>query len=125
MAASGITAAPEKDISSVGVSDSVEKVKRLGFAWPQWSLRSMFESGYSSHRIVALEGMRGFAALFVFFVHFYSLFGANAQPHSLLRGAMHFAGQVGNTGVDIFFVISGFLMYGIVLRKPTSPKDWE
>jgi len=119
MAASGITAAPEKDISSVGVSDSVEKVKRLGFAWPQWSLRSMFESADSSHRIIALEGMRGFAALFVFFVHFYSLFGANAQPHSLLRGAIHFAGQVGNTGVDIFFVISGFLMYGIVLRKPT------
>ena len=27
----------------------------------------------------------------------------------------HFVGSMGNTGVDIFFVISGFLMYGIVM----------
>jgi len=119
MVASGITAAPQGAMSPVGVCNSVEQVRSSGFAWLQLSLRSMFDSGYSSHRIVALEGMRGFAALFVFFVHFYSLFGSYARPQSLLRGAMHFAGQVGNTGVDIFFVISGFLMYGIVIRKPT------
>lgn len=70
--------------------------------------------------MLALEGMRGVAALMVFFVHFYALVGLPyTHPGSALRAVTYFAGVVGNLGVDIFFVISGFLMYGIVMRKPT------
>lgn len=64
--------------------------------------------------------MRGVAALMVFFVHFYALLGLlYTSPGSWLREAAQFAGVVGNVGVDIFFVISGFLMYGSVIRKRT------
>lgn len=79
----------------------------------------LFESPPSPQRLLALEGMRGVAALMVFFVHFYALLGLYSLSGSWLHGATHFAGIVGNVGVDIFFVISGFLMYGIVMRKPT------
>ncbi len=83
------------------------------------SLARLFESPPSSQRILAMEGMRGVAALMVFFVHFYALLGLYSQSGSWVHRATHFAGIVGNVGVDIFFVISGFLMYGIVMRKPT------
>ena len=69
--------------------------------------------------MLALEGMRGVAALMVFFVHFYALLGLYGRPNSVVKAGAHFAGIVGNVGVDVFFVISGFLMYGIVMRKPT------
>ena len=72
----------------------------------------------SSHRIVALEGMRGFAALLVFFVHFSALLGSYATPRYALPWITRYACGLGHTGVDVFFVISGFLMYGIVMRKP-------
>jgi peptidoglycan/LPS O-acetylase OafA/YrhL len=85
----------------------------------RFSLANLFESPASPQRMLALEGMRGVAALMVFFVHFYALLGLYARPNSLVEAGAHFAGVVGNVGVDIFFVISGFLMYGIVLRKPT------
>lgn len=84
-----------------------------------FSLANLFESPASPQRMLALEGMRGVAALMVFFVHFDALLGVYARPHSLIKASAHFAGVVGNVGVDIFFVISGFLMYGIVVRKPT------
>jgi exopolysaccharide production protein ExoZ len=80
---------------------------------------SPYQSNPSSGRILPLEGMRGFAALLVFFVHFSALLGSYARPQSLQYWITHFVGSMGNTGVDIFFVISGFLMYGIVMRKPS------
>src|ERR1700758_1699513 len=82
-------------------------------------LSDLFESPPSPHRILPLEGMRGVAALMVFFVHFYALLGLYARPDSRLKAATNFAGFIGNAGVDIFFVISGFLMYGVVMKKPT------
>jgi exopolysaccharide production protein ExoZ len=63
--------------------------------------------------------MRGLAALLVFFVHFSALLGSYAEPESALQWATGFAGSLGNSGVDIFFIISGFLMYGIVMSRPT------
>jgi peptidoglycan/LPS O-acetylase OafA/YrhL len=63
-----------------------------------------------------MEGMRGFAALLVFFVHFRALFNPYFQSGSLLQEFTDYAGKIGHAGVDVFFVISGFLIYGIVLR---------
>jgi peptidoglycan/LPS O-acetylase OafA/YrhL len=94
----------EKQVSSVG---------------RRFSLADLFESPPSPQRILPLEGMRGVAALMVFFVHFHALLGLYARPDSFLKTTTNFAGIIGNAGVDVFFVISGFLMYGIVLRRPT------
>lgn len=69
-------------------------------------------------RILPLEGMRGFAAFLVFFVHIAALLRPYAQPHSALEKATQFTGSMGVTGVDVFFIISGFLMYGILMSKP-------
>src|SRR6266536_3033363 len=52
----------------------------------------------------ALDGVRGIAILAVFAVHTQHLFG-----WSLLQG--------GNAGVDIFFVLSGFLITSLLLEE--------
>ena len=57
--------------------------------------------------------MRGFAALLVFFVHFNALFNAYVQPGRALQ-MCKIVGSLGQTGADVFFVLSGFLIYGIV-----------
>jgi exopolysaccharide production protein ExoZ len=60
--------------------------------------------------------MRGMAALIVFMVHFRALFGDRIQPESFLYRVTTVAGGFGHTGVDIFFLLSGFLIYRIVMR---------
>jgi peptidoglycan/LPS O-acetylase OafA/YrhL len=55
-----------------------------------------------------MEGLRGFSALLVFFVHFNDRCGALAAD-SGLRAALEFAGPFGHCGVDVFFALSGFI----------------
>ena len=59
----------------------------------------------------ALDGVRALAALMVIFFHM----GQMGIP---VPGPSSF----GETGVDLFFVLSGFLITGILLRSPT--RDW-
>ncbi len=67
----------------------------------------------SARRIPELDGVRGLAILLVLAVHF----GLTANPpeplYSLLR--------LGWSGVDLFFVLSGFLITGILLDTAGSP----
>ena len=63
-----------------------------------------------------MEGLRGFAVLLVFMVHFQALLGHLAANHHRVWTVFSFLGDIGNTGVDFFFVLSGFLVYG-ALRK--------
>ena len=68
--------------------------------------------------IRCLEGLRGFAVLLVFFVH-YIVLGASALQDgtwtSRLAIGIH---NIGHTGVDLFFVLSGYLIYGSLIHKP-------
>lgn len=74
--------------------------------------------GESGHNLRPMEGLRGFAVFLVFLVHYVTL----AQPWvdqggamgTLLRG-IH---TVGNTGVNLFFVLSGYLIYGSLIARP-------
>ncbi|MBM3737137.1 MAG: acyltransferase [Acidobacteria bacterium] len=68
-------------------------------------------------RMAAMEGLRGLSAALVFFVHFDSILGQQAYGTSWISHPLRFLGAAGNTGVEIFFVISGFLIYDIVLAK--------
>ena len=80
-------------------------------------LETIFEVGQGHRRLLPMEGIRGLAIILVFFVHFHAVFGGYAAPASLVFRVSDFMGLVGNTGVDLFFVLSGYLIYGAVIRK--------
>jgi exopolysaccharide production protein ExoZ len=64
-------------------------------------------------RIVSLQILRGFAATSVVGFHLNAAAIAEGFDPGLFR---YFAG--GEIGVDIFFVISGFIIYYISQRRP-------
>jgi peptidoglycan/LPS O-acetylase OafA/YrhL len=65
-----------------------------------------------------MEGLRGFAVSLVFLTHFCTLIGpwlADTPALAAFAEAVH---AIGNTGVDLFFVLSGYLIYKtLVTRK--------
>lgn len=65
----------------------------------------------SDIRIPALDGVRGIAVLGVMLMHFSQ---KQAPVSAIARGAHHVL-ALGVTGVDLFFVLSGFLITGILL----------
>lgn len=67
-----------------------------------------------------MEGLRGFAVALVFLVHYISHAKAWLSKHPFqgeLSSALH---TVGNTGVDLFFVLSGYLIYGSLMPRGQS-----
>jgi peptidoglycan/LPS O-acetylase OafA/YrhL len=71
-----------------------------------------------SVRVPALDGLRGVAILLVLLRH--SFFGLESQ--SSLLSAFLAAGRLTWSGVDLFFVLSGFLIGGILLDARKSPR---
>jgi peptidoglycan/LPS O-acetylase OafA/YrhL len=70
-------------------------------------------------RIPALDGLRGIAILAVFFRHY-----AGGLEKSSSSTGMHVLGMLFNfgwTGVDLFFVLSGFLITGILFDTQEHP----
>ncbi|HEV3048908.1 MAG TPA: acyltransferase, partial [Longimicrobium sp.] len=68
--------------------------------------------------IPALDGLRGCAVLGVLLLHFTSAMGAPAgAPARLVKQAF----SLGWTGVDLFFVLSGFLITGILADARETP----
>ncbi len=70
-------------------------------------------STQQSSRLPALDGVRGIAILLVVLFHYFTnpVTRDAAQPLKYLQQA----GYLGWTGVDLFFVLSGFLIGGILL----------
>jgi peptidoglycan/LPS O-acetylase OafA/YrhL len=67
--------------------------------------------------IPGLDGVRGLAAALVFLVHYQAAFG-----HLLPPGMQWVGVQMRNTGyngVNVFFVLSGFLIYGSLISRET------
>lgn len=65
--------------------------------------------------IQELDGVRGLAILLVLFHHFLIF------PPGLYSEALNFIGRLGWTGVDLFFVLSGFLISRILVAQRGQP----
>jgi len=69
------------------------------------------------NRIPALDGLRGMAILLVLLWHFF--FAVSWTPTTLQ--ILRLLGKLSWSGVDLFFVLSGFLIGGILLDARNSP----
>ena len=84
------------------------------------SLRNFVVNTYElpqSNRIASMEGVRGLAILLVFFVHYHSAFSHYLDLDSLSFSISYFSWSIGPSGVDLFFALSGYLVYGIVIQR--------
>ncbi len=81
-------------------------------------LENIYEvGGNSPNRIAAMEGLRGLAVILVFFVHYHALFAGSLDANSVSYRVSKFLEVNGNSGVDLFFVLSGYLIYGAVIKN--------
>lgn len=76
-----------------------------------------------SRRVAVLDGLRGVAILFVIVYH-YVWTGPESPVGSVLR-VFRNSFRMGWCGVDLFFVLSGFLIGGILLDARSSPNYYR
>ena len=72
-------------------------------------------------RVPALDGLRGIAILLVLLWH--GVF--QVQPNSGIWSRLLSLGSLAWSGVDLFFVLSGFLIGGILLDEKESPRYFK
>lgn len=64
-----------------------------------------------------MEGLRGFAVFLVFLVHFSGLYVLWVSKKTNLEYVLVLMNKVGNVGVDLFFVLSGYLIYKALISR--------
>ncbi|CAN7657766.1 acyltransferase [Pseudoduganella sp. LjRoot289] len=67
-----------------------------------------------------MEGLRGLAVFLVFLVHYATLIGPWVGARSSLDQVRNSVHMAGNAGVDLFFVLSGYLIYGTLISRPQN-----
>ncbi|MEZ4415193.1 MAG: acyltransferase [Gemmatimonadota bacterium] len=78
-----------------------------------------FEPGHGDVKTLqAMEGLRAIAVFLVFLVHYAALFEVWLPSGSVSAFVSRHMASIGNAGVDLFFVISGFLIYRMLVRRP-------
>lgn len=73
--------------------------------------------GGESHNVRAMEGLRGFAVFLVFLTHYAALSEPWVMAGSPLASFMKAVHSLGNAGVDLFFILSGYLIYGSLIAR--------
>lgn len=93
----------------------------MGSITMEW-LREKFElaRGGTEHNVRAMEGLRGFAVFLVFLVHYATLIRPWIESGSALSRTTSAIHSIGNVGVDLFFVLSGYLIYGSLMARSTQ-----
>lgn len=66
----------------------------------------------------SMEGLRGFAVFLVFLVHYATLIEPWLVSSPGVQRMSHAVHAMGNIGVDLFFVLSGYLIYGSLMSRP-------
>jgi exopolysaccharide production protein ExoZ len=80
-------------------------------------LTSQFELARIGTDLKPMEGLRGFAVFLVFLVHYVTLSSPWIAPLTTTAAVATALHTVGNTGVDLFFVLSGYLIYGTLISR--------
>jgi exopolysaccharide production protein ExoZ len=78
-------------------------------------LASWYETDFGPSRIMPMEGLRGLAIALVFLCHFQIIILSRLTESFNSRFFLVVA-QIGGTGVDLFFVLSGMLIYRAALK---------
>lgn len=79
-------------------------------------LASKLEISHNHHKpLRSMEGLRGIAVLLVFLVHYSSLINPWLTSETITIA--EFVHSFGNLGVDLFFILSGYLIYGSIITK--------
>ncbi len=74
--------------------------------------------------IPELDGLRGIAALAVFFHHLaFTSVGPSSWPATIV--SLHKISRFGLYGVDLFFVLSGYLITSLLLQDRESEEYWN
>jgi exopolysaccharide production protein ExoZ len=85
-----------------------------------WLTRNFELSRGEQSNLRIMEGLRGFAVTLVFFVHYVALtresswLSASPSLSTYIADALFI---IGNTGVDLFFLLSGYLIYSSVIKR--------
>lgn len=97
---------------------------------PAPSLRAWLVARLELGRVVGatnlrpMEGLRGVAVLLVFLVHYATLVSPWVPDGGHSEWLLEQVHAIGNVGVDLFFVLSGYLIYGSLLGAPRPFMDY-
>lgn len=81
-------------------------------------LRQIFEVSRDDRPTLrSLEGLRGVAVFLVFLVHYCGQVVAYLPADSIAARISNCLYNIGPIGVDLFFVLSGYLIYGTLVKK--------
>jgi exopolysaccharide production protein ExoZ len=89
----------------------------IGFALDWLTQRFELSRGGGASNVRPMEGLRGFAVFLVFLVHFSTLVRpwiSESSGFLMFETSLH---KIGNSGVDLFFVLSGYLIYGSLISR--------
>ena len=79
-------------------------------------LSRLFGVGNPHGRLASMEGLRGLAILMVFTCHYIFLITFDFPMSPGWREFERVVGELGGCGVDLFFLLSGFLIYRTALK---------
>lgn len=79
--------------------------------------RFELQRGSPGSNLLTMEGLRGFAVFLVFLVHFGTLVEPWLVRTSMVTTLVTAGRTIGHAGVDLFFVLSGYLIYGTLISR--------